>query len=209
MDNEMLTDDVKEVEQDTQETQDNAVYVAKTYQWDGKDVQIIYHLPFYEMMEMVNDVAGCCFNEDAGFMPELMDFAFRVNVVARYSNMVLPENLDEKYDAVYGTDFVEFILEHVHQQQLKAMVKAINRKIEYICNANIEELRRRTNQIVEGLEGVQKEIGDIFAGVNSGDVAKLVEEFAKNGYNHVDEEKIVKALFNKEHAEKPKTDTEA
>ncbi len=203
MDNEMIVANVGAVD----EAAENKA--VKQYKRNGVELEINPYLPFYEMMEMVNDVAGCCFNEDAGFLPELMDFAFRVNVLERYTNLMLPDDLNEKYEMVYGTDLVEFVLEHVHQNQLKAMIKAINRKIEYTCDANIEELRRRTNQIVEGLENVQKEVSEAFSGVKSGDIAKLAAAFASGDYGHVDEEKIVRALFGSGPAEKHSENTEA
>lgn len=68
-----------------------------TEQWYGIEVQIKKTLSFTEMMEFVNDVVLSCFQEDGGFVPEVMDFAIRSNILSKYANFSLPDKLEHRY----------------------------------------------------------------------------------------------------------------
>ncbi len=198
MDNEMTVADLGSVD----ETAENKA--VRRYKRNGVELEINPYLPFYEMMEMVGDVVGSCFHGDGDYYPELMDFAFRTNVLLRYTNLLLPDDLEKKYNMVYGTDFVEFVLEHVHQNQLKAIIKAINKKIEYLCSANMNALRSEAARLLESIDRLNDQATEVFTGISADDLKRLIG--VVNEYGRFDEEKVVKALTEKGKEEETEAD---
>ena len=103
-----------------------------TEQWYGIEVQIKKTLSFTEMMEFVNDVVLSCFQEDGGFVPEVMDFAIRSNILSKYANFSLPDKLEHRYEIIYMTDIIDLVCSRINGAQLNEIVAYINRKVEFL-----------------------------------------------------------------------------
>ena len=83
-------------------------------------------LTFRETSCFVNTVMAACFDDEHGIaVPEAMDFAIRANTVLRYTNLELPEDLEEQYTILYGTDIYDTIRQNIQTAQLDAIIKTI------------------------------------------------------------------------------------
>lgn len=164
-----------------------------TEQWFDIEVTIRHSLPFAEMLAFANDVVVSCFSDSYGFMPELMDFAVRSNILTRYANFTMPDNLEKRYEFIYNTDAVDFVLGHINMDQLKELISAINRKIEYQCSTNINYVQKHLTELVAAFEQMQKNTEEMFGGINPDDFSKVVNAIAEHG--SVDEKKIVDAVM--------------
>ena len=107
-----------------------------TEQWCDIDVRIKKTLSFTEMMEFVNDVVLSCFQEDGGFVPEVMDFAIKSNILSKYANFSLPDNLEHRYEIIYKTDAVEMVCGKINNTQLNEIVSSIKNKVKFLCDSN-------------------------------------------------------------------------
>lgn len=77
-----------------------------------------------ESMKFTEMVLQLCWN-DEGYYYEVMDFAFRCAVIAFYSNVQLPEGLEQKYEMVYGTDLYDTVLKYANRDQTESLFEAI------------------------------------------------------------------------------------
>ena len=75
---------------------EQAVDIA-TEQWFGNEVKIKHTLSFSEMLAFVDDVVSSCFHTTGGYMPELQEFVVKSNILTRYANFNLPDNLEHRY----------------------------------------------------------------------------------------------------------------
>lgn len=94
--------------------------------WHGIKIAVRPVLKFAETAEFVQDVMGAVLREDGTFRPELIDFAFRMCTVFRYTNASLPENLEDQYLALYATDLYDTIKENICSDQLESIRQSIN-----------------------------------------------------------------------------------
>ena len=94
----------------------------KTVVWHGLNMTIRPLLTMQEVTQFVDSVMTTCHDKERDlFFPEMIDFAFRVNVVMRYACVKLPEDVDEQYRLVYATDLYETIRCKINQSQLNAL----------------------------------------------------------------------------------------
>lgn len=105
----------------------------KLLMWHGISVSIRTLLPLKEVSQFVNSVMDCCYDKEHDiFVPDMMDFAFRVNVVSRYACIELPNDLEDQYSILYDTDIFDSVIKVINQAQISSIKNAIN-----ICMRNI------------------------------------------------------------------------
>lgn len=174
-----------------------------TAEWYGVEVTIKKNLAFKDVLEFVNDVVMSCFQDKGGFMPEVVDFAIKSNILSRYANFSLPDKLVHRYEIIYCTDAVEFVRQHINAEQLNEITASINKKISYLCNTNIMNIQKQIMELVSSFETMQKKTTDMFANFTPDDMTKILSAFEDGKFS---EEKLVEAYLQKTRS--PKTEVE-
>ena len=168
----------------------NALCVFLGY--SGYSEFVIKHtISIAQMLAFVDNVVSSCFH-DEGYMPEVKDLLIKSNLLTRYANFTLPENLEHRYTLIYNTDAVAMVSKHISSAQFDEILRAIDEKIDYICNTNIMAIEKQMQQLVASFEDVSKKTSEMFAVVNGSDIAKLIGAIDKGG---VDEQKLVQAFL--------------
>lgn len=134
---------------------EQAVDIA-TEQWFGNEVKIKHTLSFSEALAFVDDVVSSCFHTTGGYMPELQEFVVKSNILTRYANFNLPDNLEHRYSLLYNTDAVDVVIRHINQKQLDDILESISEKISYLCESNIAAIERQMNEVVSAFTELQK-----------------------------------------------------
>lgn len=160
--------------------------------WRGLTLHIKKCLSLEEMMTFVSDVVSSCFAENTNeYLPEVKDFSTRCCILENYAGFVLPKSLSEKYEMVYSSDIVSFVVQYVEHMQFNAMLAAIDHKIEHQAQSNIEALNKQMNEVVAGLSALEKNLSGIFGGVDNETITKIAGAIADGSF---DEGKLVKAF---------------
>ena len=93
--------------------------------WAGKLLLTIRSMiSMEESIKFIETAMQLCWGGESYYY-EVMDFAFRCAVITYYSNVQLPEGLEQKYEIVYGTDLYETILKYTNLDQIDAIREAI------------------------------------------------------------------------------------
>ena len=119
---------------------EQAVDIA-TEQWFGNEVKIKHTLSFSEALAFVDDVVSSCFHTTGGYMPELQEFVVKSNILTRYANFNLPDNLEHRYSLLYNTDAVDVVIRHINQKQLDDILESISETITTRTLSSVESLR--------------------------------------------------------------------
>lgn len=160
--------------------------------WRGLTLHIKKCLSLEEMMTFVSDVVSSCFAENTNeYLPEIKDFSTRCCILENYAGFILPKSLGEKYEMVYNSDIVSFVVQYVEHMQFNAMLAAIDHKIEHQAQSNIEALNKQMNEVVAGLSALEKNLSGIFGGVDNETITKIAGAIADGSF---DESKLVKAF---------------
>jgi len=174
--------------------------------WYDVDIKIQRNLSFTDTLTFVNDVVQSCFQDNDTYMPEVLDFAIRSNIIKRYTNVSLPDNLEHRYSILYNSDLVDFISRYINMRQLQDITDSINRKLSYMCDTNTAAIQKRLNDLVSAFEEMQKKTEDMFKDLTPGDMARLVGAIGDTGLS---EEKVVKAYLDQTKPPKTENNKEA
>lgn len=175
-----------------------------TIQWHDVEVKVKRSLSLMDVLAFVDDVVDSCFHEQYGYMPEVKDFVIKTNILSRYANFSLPDNLEHRYQMVYFTDAVDTVCGAINTTQLQEIVDAIDEKIQLRCNTRIAEVQKRIDQVVEAIEDMGHKTEALFSGVTQDDMKTLMSAIAESG---LDEQKIVKAYMEQKKAEQQGAET--
>lgn len=160
--------------------------------WRGITLHIKKCLSLETMMTFVSDVVSSCFAANTNeYLPEIKDFSTRCCILENYAGFILPKSLDEKYEMVYSSDIVSFVVQYVEHGQFNAMLAAIDRKIEHQAQSNIEALNKQMNEVIAGFDALERNLSSIFGGVDNETITKIAGAIANGNF---DENKLVKAF---------------
>lgn len=163
--------------------------------WHGVDLEVKPFLSMEEMILFIDGVVSACFLDgDNTYIPEVKDFAINSYLLSIYTNIELPDDISEKYIYVTRCDAFGLILEIVDDIQLKQILTAINEKIKYLADANVQMIQKQVYELYGVIDNMSEQFEKTFSGVNNEDMTKLISAIANGGF---DETKLVDAYFNK------------
>ena len=172
--------------------------------WNDLDITINKTLSFKDVLSFVDSVSKSCFTDDNGtYLPEVKDFAIKCCILERYANFSLPQNIEHKYQLIYCTDAVDVVIKYINKTQLEEIISAINDKVDNIAQANIEAINRQMNELYSTFGNLEKQITEMFSGINKDDMTKLVGAISNS---NLDEEKLVKAYIENKPSNNGETD---
>lgn len=174
-----------------------------TEQWYDVEVKMRRSLPFTEVLAFVDDVVQSCFQRNGAYVPEVLDFAIKSNIISKYTNVSMPDNLEHRYAILYNSDLVDFVCQHINMQQLQEMVNSINRKLAYMCDTNTVSVQNRLNDLISAFETMQEKTEAMFRDVTPDDMTRLVGAI---GDGALTEEKIVEAYMKHKNTPGDKAD---
>lgn len=165
-----------------------------TLDWHGLTLHIKARLSLTEMASLVRGVVTACFASDTNeYLPEVRDFATRGAVLETYTNLTLPDNLEEWYDMVYGSDIFEVICRYIDYEQYESMLDAINKKIANIAQSNVEALNKQMEELVAGFNELEDKLSQTFSGVDNATIRNIASAVSNGSF---DENKLVQAFSN-------------
>ena len=159
----------------------------------GVTVHITRSISLQEMMEFVASVVGSCFTDDGTYLPEAQELAFFCNVLTRYANFTLPESTEKKYMLIYSTDAIQTVCEHINMGQLDDIRIAINEKIKYKKAVELNEQRKKVDELTKACSALIEKMGEIFTDLNSEDLLNAMKLMSSREF---DEEALVKAYMS-------------
>ena len=102
----------------------------KVVDWHGLQLEVRPIITAKEYMSLVHSIVDDCKAPDEGCAVELVDFAIKANIIATYTNVELPNDLQDLYNVVYASDLYDIVCTVVKQSQIEAIYRAVNLYIE-------------------------------------------------------------------------------
>lgn len=165
----------------------------------AENLEVKKHLGLTEMVSFVNDSAKSCFSEHTGkFMPEVKDFVIKANTIGYYTNLTMPENLEERYKMVYASwgEISNVVFERIDYEQYKDIINAVEARIGMIMNEDRDSARHIVFEIVKKISDITNSLNGLFDGVNNEDIRALISAISESGAG-IDEGKLVRAIVDR------------
>ena len=164
-----------------------------TVEWNGLDIVIKQHLSLPEVARFVDACVKACFDSNtAAYTPEAKDAAIRSCIIAFYTNITLPESVEKQYELVYHSMILDTITPNIDQNQLNAVVRAVDEKVTYLTRMNTEIVNKQMRDLQNVAANIQNQMSDMFSGISVDDIKNVMSALSDKG---LDEEKLVKAYM--------------
>lgn len=166
-----------------------------TVQWNGLDVVVKKRLSLVDVAGFAASVAGNCVSRDTGeYRPEFYDFMIANNIIEYYTNISMPEDAEKRYAMICAIrPLISEVLAHIDNEQYNNLIGAIDLKIAYIANSNIDAAIRKVNDAYNSLNEFVKTTAEMIEGVDPELFNNFINAVSENG---IDEGKLMSAYLS-------------
>lgn len=162
--------------------------------WNGVEITVRRIISVSELIAIVNSVASSAFSGETGaYSPVSVDFTERFAVLGLYTDIQMPEDINERYELCYAPGLYISVVEAIDPAQYEHLVRSVAREVEYLKQAGINEMNARINKLMNMIESFGNSMKSVMEQISPEDMQKLTEAMAKFGF---DENKIVQAYLD-------------
>lgn len=101
---------------------------AKQYKkvaWHTAELVVRQFLDVHEYMNLIHQILSDCKKPDGSIAFELIDFSCRVNIVATYAMVELPEKIDDMFYIMYGSDLYDTVIKVANGRQISSIYDTV------------------------------------------------------------------------------------
>lgn len=169
-----------------------------------REVKVKCSLSLGDVVAIVNEVYDAAFTEDTEeYVPEIASLILKACVINYYADIDVPDDAEEGYAFVINTD-IKTILTYVNANQWadieSAITNKINHKLRMQESAAAMQLNQLVNQLVNKIDDFTSANQQLFDGVDSEQMARLVESLSH--IDNIDEKKIAEAVLDAQEKQK-------
>lgn len=162
-----------------------------TVDFYGYELHIMYLVPYRVLVTLTQKIADNCFDEDGNYLPETLDYSVRATVVATYTNVQLPDDIEEQYYMLYATDLWQTVIDSISAEQFSIIQNCVIERIRTRNETNRAMFEKELRSAMDLLSGMSLQVADLFSGISKEDLAALTKAI---GNSRIDEEKLVNAV---------------
>lgn len=97
----------------------------KSISWHSSQLIIKPLLTLPEYVDTVHRIICDCTGSDGTIAKELLDYSIRLHVIAAYSFVEVPEDLEQAYYIAYQSDLYDTVVKNVNAAQIDAIKKSV------------------------------------------------------------------------------------
>ena len=192
-----------------------------TIDWCDSELIIKKTLSIQDTAMFVKEAVDGVYSDDGSYMPEAMDFTIRYLTLKYFTNVEMPDDITDVYNVVYSPTFMELfdiitgarencedwdlewygVIEDYHM----TLLCAVDEKIAYRNDVQRNDVLKKIESLLAGVQAVTEIINSIVDGINPGDIQKMVDAIGENG---IDEGKIVEAIVANKYTQPENTEPE-
>lgn len=162
----------------------DAVQHTDEFDWNGSHVIVKKNIGITDMIQFVHDVSSTCFSTNDGeYLPEVFDFVVRCATLDRYTNIELPEEIEDKCSVLYGTDIYMMVISHVDSVQYNVLLEAARKKVDYVAQSNIEALTKQINDIDAKFDEIADQLNKLFENVDGDSLNDALKAISNGDFN--------------------------
>ena len=164
----------------------------RTFEWNGYTIEVKRFLPVEDAMGYIDDVVAECIDENGDYYPAVLDFQRRRELIRRYTNIEMPEDIAAEYKILYGTNLCDAVYEVIDPDQLDTLWSAINEHINLIKYDRRSAAEKQMADIYAMMKSLANVLNDTVGEVNGEQISDFLKALANN---QIDEKKIAAAVL--------------
>lgn len=173
-------------------SKDNVVFVPLDGVEDV-DIEITKSISLQNMIEFVENVAESCVDMESGeYTPQVRDFAIKRELLTKYANFTMPNNIEKQYEFIYGSNVVDVVLQNINQLQFQEIVSSIDRKVKFMLDCVTSISASNTVKLLNKLDTITEQNTAMFDSLQGEDIASVFSNI--NAIANMDEKKLARAV---------------
>lgn len=173
-------------------SKDNVVFIPLDGVEDV-DIEVTKTISLQSMIEFVENVAESCVDMDSGeYTPQVRDFAIKRELLTKYANFTMPNNIEKQYEFIYGSNVVDVVLQNINQLQFQEIVSSIDRKVKFMLDCVTSISASNTVKLLNKLDSIAEQNTAMFDSLQGEDIASVFSNI--NAIANMDEEKLARAV---------------
>ena len=164
----------------------------------GVDITVRNHLSMEEMIDFVDFVVKNC-TQDNGetYIPELKDFLIRREVINRYTNIDLPERIEDQYNFVYGSDIISKLTDGViNRNEFNNILQGIEYQLAYVESVEHREYKKKIDEIYSSITTITDQVSRMYEEMTPAELTDLMKVIVGMKDGSVNEEEIARAVMH-------------
>lgn len=160
---------------------------------EDTNIEITKSISLQNMIEFVENVAESCVDMESGeFTPQVRDFAIKRELLTKYANFTMPNNIEKQYDFIYGSTVVDIVIQNINQLQFQEIISSIDRKIKFMLDCVTSISASNTVKLLNKLDSIAEQNTAMFDSLQGEDISTVFSNI--NAIANMDEEKLARAV---------------
>lgn len=168
---------------------------STTITWNGLDIEVKKTISLTEAVILVDNVVSASYSSTTGeYRPDFQHFTFEAAIITFFTNIELSNDSNAIYQILYGTSLFDTIRQSISQKQLSMLHTAVEKRVNYLNNSNIERVAKEINRLIDSMNAFDEEAKRLLEGISQEDINKIMSAFSSGEFNM---DKLVTAIANK------------
>lgn len=156
-----------------------------------------------DALELVGNIVSACVDTDeVEYTPEGYGTIVRREVLTKYANIEMPDDIDAVYKLVWQSGLYERVYELINKEQLNDLLESANMRIGFERSMMVSTAAKKTAEMLDKLNQIMDSFGSVFNDMNNESMNRLMQNLSK--MENIDAAGIVKAI-SEQHKTKRKT----
>lgn len=164
-----------------------------TYNENGKNIVFKFNSnpSLLDILNAIENITDGVINETNGYEPFLFDYYVTVVFISTFTDINLPENINDIYSFICSTK-IDSVLQKTVPDLWNKIVSAADEKIKYRRNVFLK--KTKFDELIDALVVLINKYGSVFDGIDINDVLDKLTSISK--LTNIPETKIVEGILD-------------
>jgi len=172
---------------------DERIAEVDSFDFYGTEITVKRMIPFDAYCTAIDRIIDSCYDSESGeYLPELRELSTRMVIMAYYTNLELPEDMNELERMMFCGELMAHIYDLINPVQLRELHQAVSKRCEIRNEANRRYFDSELYKVIDGVNAMSSEIRSFFGGISDKEMKRLAKALTSGKIN---EEKLVDAVI--------------
>lgn len=139
--------------------------------FEDQPIAVQKTLSFKQALSFIKNTTAMVVDAEMGeYMPEIFDFALKLNVIMSYADIPVPKDLEKAYKVVYESNLYDSVMDVINSEQYYILEDAVSDRVQYLRDTLVSGAAIQVNAMIKKMEDMM------------GDSLKTLNEFNSDSF---------------------------
>ena len=153
------------------EIQPNEPAMITVRGFEDQPIAVQKTLSLQQALAFIKNTVSMVIDTETGeYMPEVCDFALKLNVILSYADIAIPKDLEKAYKVVYESNLYDSVMDVINSEQYYILEDAVSDRVQYLRDMLVSGAAIQVNEMIKKMEDTM------------GDSLKTLNEFNSDSF---------------------------